>query len=191
MHAISSVGPYRGRILNEFSLIMADQDQKPFHAKTAAPGQEAADVVAEVLAHAAERDQAANRKEGPKGPPKWMLPLTVNLGVLALYFLIARPDFIHVTQNEDPRTTVEVNEQSLSAMGLVYGQLQGYLVDNGRVPADLAELQSPYTASFRYTVVGDSTYVLSFERDDGTVVSFNSGTDDPDTFFPPLPPRSG
>jgi hypothetical protein len=73
---------------------MSEQDEvKPFHAKGAAPGQEVADVVAEVLQHAAQRDQASKRKVEIKGPAKWMLPLTAQLGVLALYFLVAQPDW--------------------------------------------------------------------------------------------------
>ena len=41
---------------------MSDQDEvKPYHSRNVAPGQEAADVVAEVLQHAQEREQAAQQ----------------------------------------------------------------------------------------------------------------------------------
>ena len=163
---------------------MSDPDQvKPYHAKDAAPGQEAADVVAEVLQHAAEREEAARKKAGPKAPPKWMLPLTVNLGVLALYFLIAQPEFIVVTAPEDPRTAVERSGQE---RGAVYYQaiqpIEAFRTANGRLPADLAEAGSPLgAAGLQYTVVSDSTYRLTF----GDHV-FDSAADEPRLWAPDI-----
>ena len=120
---------------------MSDNDQvKPYHAKGAAPGQEAADVVAEVLAHAAEREEAAQKKVGPKGPPRWMLPLTVNLGVLALYFLIAQPDFLVMNPlDEDPRPAASQVATAKSMMGMIVGSIESFQLENGRLPASLEE----------------------------------------------------
>ena len=143
---------------------MSDQDQvKPYHAKDTAPGQEAADVVAEVLQHAAEREKAG-KKAGrlPKGPPKWMLPLTVNLGVLALYFLIAQPDFLVVNPSVDRRT---VEEQVRSSTTAIYfdgiSRIDSYMATNGRLPSTLEEAGSTLASEgVDYTVQGDSTYIL-------------------------------
>lgn len=163
---------------------MSDQDQvKPYHAKDAAPGQEAADVVAEVLQHAAEREEAAKKKAGPKAPPKWMLPLTVNLGVLALYFLIAQPEFLVVNPTDDPRTVVERSQQE---RGAVYYSaimpIEEFRRQNGRLPADLSEAGSPLAAAgLQYTVVSDSTYRLTF----GELV-FDSATDEPQLWAPDI-----
>ena len=168
------------RDVNRLPAAMSDQDQvKPYHSKNAAPGQEAADVVAEVLQHAQEREQAAQQKVGPKAPPKWMLPLTVNLGVLALYFLIAQPDFIVVTAPQDPRSAVEIDQQT-RGMVYIYGvqQIDLFLEQNGRLPSELAEI--PMASSLNaggvtttYTPRNDSTYLLSVTLPDGAVVEFD------------------
>lgn len=143
---------------------MSEQDQvKPYHAKNTAPGQEAADVVAEVLQHAAEREQASKKvRRPPKGPPKWMLPLAVNLGVLALYFLIAQPDFLIMSPNVDRRT---VTEQVTSSTTAIYfdgiSRIDSYMATNGRLPATLEEAGSTLASQgVDYTTQGDSTYIL-------------------------------
>jgi hypothetical protein len=152
---------------------MSDEDQvKPFHAKETAPGQEAADVVAEVLRHAAERDEAVKKKVAVKGPPKWMLPLTLNLGVLALYFLIAQPDFLVVSPNVDRRTVTERIEGARNAMyfdGIA--RIETFVNENGRLPESLEEAGSTLAAEgINYEVVGDSTYLLFLTIDTETVV---------------------
>ena len=157
---------------------MSDQDQvKPYHAKDTAPGQEAADVVAEVLQHAQEREAAASKRTGPKAPPKWMLPLTVNLGVLALYFLIAQPEFLVVNPIEDPRGAVEVDQQTRSTV-YIYGinAINNFVGANGRLPSNLGEAGSQLATQegVTYTVTSDSTYTLSFEG-----LTFDSSRDDP------------
>jgi hypothetical protein len=165
---------------------MSDKDQvKPFHAKNTAPGQEAADVVAEVLQHAAEREEAAKKKTGPKAPPKWMLPLTANLGVLALYFLIAQPDFLVLNPVEDVRGAVEVDQGArgtVYAMGIV--PVQNFQRDNGRLPESLAEAGSPLESvglPVSYSLRGDSAYVISVMID-GRELRFDSEVDDPTIF---------
>jgi len=152
---------------------MSEEDQvKPFHAKEAAPGQEAADVVAEVLKHAAAREEAVQKKVGPKGPPKWMLPLTLNLGVLALYFLIAQPDFLEVSPNVDRRSVAERIEETRTAMyfsGIT--RVETFLNANGRLPSTLEEAGSNLAGEgVRYEVVGDSTYLLIMTVDAETIV---------------------
>lgn len=163
---------------------MSDSDQvKPYHAKDTAPGQEAADVVAEVLKHAEEREAAAKKKEVPKGPPRWMLPLTVNLGVLALYFLIAQPDFLVVNPVTDPRVADEVVEDMRNAMymdGIM--RIQMFQRDNGRLPASLEEAGTTLgQQGVDYRVQGDSAYILISTVGDSTIV-FDSAADDPREF---------
>ena len=82
---------------------MSERDQvTPYHAKDVATGQEAADAVADVLKHAAEREEAAHKKTAPKKQPKWMLPVGINLGVLAVYFWIAPPNWVQVNPIQPP-----------------------------------------------------------------------------------------
>jgi hypothetical protein len=162
--------------VNRLPDAMSDQDQvKPYHAKNAAPGQEAADVVAEVLQHAQEREEAAKTKTGPKTPPKWMLPLTVNLGVLALYFLIAQPEFLVVNPVTDPRVAAEVDQAGRASIyTFAITPIENFRGENGRLPGDLAEAGSPLASQgLVYTVTGDSTYTLAFEN-----LTFDSSTDD-------------
>jgi hypothetical protein len=166
---------------------MTDPDQvKPYHSKDSAPGQEAADVVAEVLKHAEEREKAAHEKSTPKGPPKWMLPLTVNLGVLALYFLIAQPDFLILNPVEDPRPVEEVVTDMRSAMyfdGI--SRIPRFVEERGRLPESLDELDTTLgEQGVSYTVVGDSAYTLSATVGDETII-FDSRFDDPSEFLGP------
>jgi len=163
---------------------MSDQDQvRAYHAKDAAPGQEAADVVAEVLKHAAEREQASHKRVKPKGPPKWMLPLTVQLGVLALYFLIAQPEFLVVNPIEDRRPTPERVAQVQTAMYMDgISRIQTFFEVNGRLPATLEEAGSTLaTQGVDYTVQGDSTYLLITTVETETIV-FDSATQTPAEF---------
>ncbi len=159
---------------------MPDSDQvKPYHAKDAAPGQEAADVVAEVLKHAEEREQASKKKVMPKGPPKWMLPLTLNLGVLALYFLIAQPDFLVLSPVEDPRPSVEVIEAERRGLYFEIMKILNYQSENGRLPSTLAEMGSPLAdQGVDYTLQGDSSFLL-IKTVQGETIVFDSSQDDP------------
>lgn len=168
---------------------MSDQDHvKPYHAGNASPGQEAADVVAEVLQHAAEREQAAKKKVPQKGPPKWMLPLTVNLGVLALYFLIAQPDFLIVSPIDDPRPPAVAVESASNALYLEGIQRINMFVEaNGRLPESLEEAGSFLAGQgVDYTVQGDSSYILIYTIEGAEPIVFNSATQDPLDFAPVL-----
>ncbi len=157
---------------------MSSQDQvKPFHAKDSAPGQEAADVVAEVLQHAAAREKAAKRKVEHKGPPKWMLPLTANLGLLALYCLIAQPEFLVVSPNVDRRS---VEERVVSVRTAIYfdgiARIETFRVSNGRLPATLEEAGSTLAAEgIEYSVQGESAYIL-ISTIESEVVVYDSAT---------------
>lgn len=163
---------------------MSEQDQvRPYHAKDVAPGQEAADVVAEVLKHAAEREEASHRRVKPKGPPKWMLPLSVQLGVLALYFLIAQPEFLVVNPLEDTRPTAQRVIQAKNAMyfdGIA--RIETFFLANGRLPATLEEAGSSLSAlGIDYTVRGDSTYLLITTIETETIL-YDSATQTPADF---------
>ena len=167
---------------------MSDQDHvKPYHAGDASPGKEAADVVAEVLQHAAEREQAAKKKVVAKGPPKWTLPLTVNLGVLALYFLIAQPDFLIVSPIEDPRPAAVEIESATNALYLEGIQrINMFVAANGRLPETLEEAGSFLAdQGVDYTTQGDD-YILIYTIEGAEPIVFNSGTQDPLDFAPVL-----
>lgn len=143
---------------------MTEKDSvKPYHARDTAPGKEAADVVAEVLKHAQAREQAVSKKEVPKGPPKWMLPLTVNLGVLALYFLIAQPEFLVLNPIEEPRPVAVQVDQTRRAMYFEgIARIESFRMQNGRLPATLEEANAGALAAqgVDYSTRGDSSYIL-------------------------------
>lgn len=144
--------------------------------------------MAEVLAHAAEREKAATKKVAPKGPPRWMLPLTVNLGVLALYFLIAQPEFLVMNPNVDTRTVEARVEANTFMMSMAVADLQNFVLANGRLPQTLEEANVTAAEAFDYTAQGDSSYLLIATVDDQRVV-FDSATDDPQEFFAGLASR--
>lgn len=162
---------------------MPDRNQvKPYHSKETAPGQEAADVVAEVLKHAEAREQASKKKVVPKGPPRWMLPLTLNLGVLALYFIIAQPDFLVLNPVDDPRPPAEVVEAEKRGLYMEIMKILNYQSENGRLPATLAEMGSPLAEQgVDYTVQGDSSFLL-IKTVQGEPIVFDSAQDDPATW---------
>jgi hypothetical protein len=115
---------------------------RPFHAKTPpsteARGQEAADAVAAVMKHAAERDAASRVKTRPRSPSRWALPVGVNLGVLALYLLVFTPDWVTVRPIPAPDPAARVESLRL-AMYIQMKQIEAYRIANGRLPATLAE----------------------------------------------------
>jgi len=135
-----------------------NEEVKPFHAKDAASGQEAADVVAAVLKHAAERDQAAHQKVAPKQQPKWLLPLGVNLGVFAAYLLIWSPPWVVLNPLAPPPTEERVENLS-SAMWFAMGGIESYRAENERLPQSLADA-GLNDAGLDYTVQGTTGYVL-------------------------------
>ena len=160
---------------------MTEKDQvKPFHAKEASSGQEAADAVADVLKHAAERDDAARKAEqkaAPKGNPKWMLPLAMNLGVLAVYFLVAQPTWTQVNPIQTPPSAERIANLRTAMLIDGINRIESFRQNNGRLPTSLEEAgASPGLISeVVYQTRGESAYTLigSVEEED---IVFDSAT---------------
>jgi hypothetical protein len=144
---------------------------RPFHARDVTTGQEAAELVAATLKHAAEREQAAKAKRPPKQQPKWMLPVGLNLGVLAAYLLIAPPAWVVMNPIAPPPEPQQV-EGLRTAMYFATTRIDNFRIQNGRLPSSLAEAGVSYQG-IDYTPQGDSTYVLVSSVGEETVV-FNS-----------------
>lgn len=138
---------------------MSQDRVRPYHARDVATGQEAADAVAEVMRHAKEREEAARKKAPAKRQPKWMLPVSVNLAVLAVYLLIAPPTW--VVLDPFPVRPVEVQVEDFRTAMYFQGiaRIEAYRDRTGRLPSTLAEAQSTLQ-NVDYALRGDSTYVL-------------------------------
>lgn len=122
---------------------MSSEDQvRPYHAKDEAHGQEAADAVAAVLKHAAEKDKAAHAKPAPRKQPKWMLPLGINLAVLAVYLLIAPPAWVVVNPIEGPDLAAQTVDLK-KALWFQAQRVDAYKIKHGRLPDQLADAGSP------------------------------------------------
>ncbi len=156
---------------------MSEKDHpKPYHARGMSSGQETADVVADVLKHAAERDEAAQKKTGPKPQPRWMLPLSLNLALLSVYFLAARPSWTVVSpiQPPPPAEQIEMLKRTMYMSGIV--RIESFFVVNGRLPTSLQEAGAAAIAStVDYVVHGESTYTLISSIGD-EVISYDSGS---------------
>ena len=144
---------------------MSSEDQvRPFHAKDEARGQEAAEAVAAVLKHAAEKDTAVKAKPRPKKQPKWMLPVGVNLAVLAVYLLLAPPAFVTVNPIDPPDQEVRVR-QLASALYMQAQAVEQYKIDNnGRLPSsleDLAGVGPTYSDVVQYVRQGESYQLVA------------------------------
>ena len=143
---------------------MSSEDQvHPYHAKDEARGQQAADAVAAVLKHAAEKDRAAHERAAPKKQPKWMLPLGVNLGVLAVYLLIAPPDWVVMNPVQPPDLAAQT-ESTQSALWLQAQRIESYRQQNGRLPDQLADAGSP-VAGVEYVRQGDQFQLIAMVGD--------------------------
>jgi hypothetical protein len=115
---------------------------RPYHAREEARGQEAADAVAAVLKQAEEHEERARAKRPPRKQPKWMLPLGIQLAVLAVYLLISPPGWITVRPIEGPEPAVQ--EEGLRiAMYVQSQQIEAYRVQHGRLPTTLAGTNGP------------------------------------------------
>jgi hypothetical protein len=156
---------------------MSSEDQvRPYHAKDEARGQEAAEAVAAVLKHAAERQKAAKDQSAPKKQPKWMLPLGINLAVLALYLLIAPPRWVTVNPIEPPDLATQ--EESLrGAMWMVAQRIESYRVTNGQAPVSLTEAGSA-PPEIEYIRRGQNDYQLLATVGE-TAVLYDSTEPDP------------
>lgn len=141
---------------------------RPFHARDVSSGKEAADLVAATIKHAAERDQAAKAKTAPKQQPKWMLPVGLNLGLLAVYLLIAPPSWVVVNPIAPPPPEQQV-EGLRTAIYFASSRIESFRIQNGRLPTSLVEA-GVASEDIDYTPQSDSTYVLSSVIGDQAVV---------------------
>lgn len=151
---------------------MSSEDQvRPFHAKDEARGQEAAEAVAAVLVHAAAKDKAAHAKAPPKKQPKWMLPLGVNLAVLAVYLLLAPPAWVVVNPIEGPDPAKQVQGLRV-AMYMQAQAIEAYKINNGRLPAtlaDAAEFGPSYADKMDYVRQGEQYQLVTTAGDQALV----------------------
>jgi hypothetical protein len=151
---------------------MSENDEiKPFHARDVTSGQEAADAVAAVLKHAQERDAAARTKAPPKKQPKWLLPVGINLGVFAAYLLVWQPPWVVINRITPPPSEERV-ELMQNTMWMAMNGIARYRMDNGRLPATLAEA-GVTQGGLEYTLQGASNYVLIAEVGE-ELLQFNS-----------------
>jgi hypothetical protein len=161
---------------------MSSEDQiRPYHAKGDARGQETADAVAAVLKHAAEREEAAHKKSTPKKQPRWMLPVGIQLAVLAVYLLISPPAWVVVHPIEAPDPAVA--EQSLRvAMYMQSQRIEDWRIKNGRLPTTLAEIGASVTPGVEYQIVGTNQYRLVGTNGPEASLVYDS-TESPDDFL--------
>jgi hypothetical protein len=148
----------------------SDKDIKPFHAKETTTGQEAADAVAAVLKHAAARDEAAKKKAPAKPQPIWMLPLGLTLAVLATFLLVAPPPWV-VVNPIAAQAPEDALEKTRNAIWWNAQKIEGYQIQNGRLPQTLAEA-GINADGLDYTPLGNG-YLLSSQVGEEPVV-FNS-----------------
>lgn len=164
---------------------MSDKEVRPYHARDVSSGQETADAVADVLKHAAERDEAAQRKVAPKPQPKWMLPLALNLGLLAAYFLAFQPEWTDLNAIQPPPAEERVDNLKTS-MYLGISRIETFLINNNRLPASLEEAGAVALVGVAdYQVRGDSSYVLIANIGE-QVISYDSRTQTPQEFRGPF-----
>lgn len=150
---------------------MSSEDQvRPYHAKDEARGQEAAEAVAAVLKHAAEKDRVAHTKPARKKQPKWLLPLGINLGVLAVYLLIAPPPWVVVNPIKGPDMAVQTDMMA-AALYMQAQAIDAYRIQNGRLPATLAE-SGRVTEGIDYLPQGDQFQLVAMVG--GTPVIWDS-----------------
>jgi len=122
---------------------MSSEDQvRPYHAKDEARGQDTAEALAAVMKHAAEREKAIKEKQPRKRQPRWMLPLGIQLSVIALYLLVAPPRWVTVNRIEPPDPSHAVESLRL-AMYLQIRRVEDYRTKYGRLPDELSEAGSP------------------------------------------------
>jgi hypothetical protein len=161
---------------------------RPYHAKGTSTGQEAADAVAAVIKHAAERDQAAREKAPPKQQPKWMLPVGLNLGVLAVYLLIAPPSWVVVNPIATP-PEAEVVDNTRNAMYLATAKIESFRAREDRLPMTLAEAGVGGADAIDYTARGESYVLIAIVGE--STLSFDSSTQSAAELAPNFSTRIG
>lgn len=137
----------------------SEDDVRPYHAKEEAHGQEAAEAVAAVLKHAAEKERATRSRQPRKQQPKWMLPLGINLGVLAVYLLIAPPSWVVVNPIQGPDMAVQTDMMA-ATIYLQSQAIQSFQLQNGRLPSSLAESGRAYDG-IEYVRQGDQYQLIA------------------------------
>lgn len=148
---------------------MSHQDEvRPYRARDVGSGQETADTLAEVLKHAAQRDEAARQKRPPRPQPRWMLPLGINLGVFAVYLLLAPPSWVVMSPIEPPAAEAQLHGVR-TALYLAAGRIESYRLENGRLPERLEEV-GVVTDGVEYVMRGAGRYQLVGFVDDRTIV---------------------
>ncbi len=135
---------------------MSSEDEvRPYHATS---GSKTADTLAEVLEHAAAREEAAHKRLAQKKQAKWVLPLGVNLGVFAVYLLIAPPDWVVMDPIEGP-PVAEQEEGLRMAMYLQTQRIETYRIANGSLPEALSDAGST-VVGVDYRRQGQDSYQL-------------------------------
>ena len=166
---------------------MSDKDQvKPYHAKEVGSGQEAADALADVLEHAAERAEAAKQGVAPKSQPKWMLPLGLNLGLLAVYLLVAQPRWVQVSPVQPPPAAERIESLRTAMYFNGIARIDGFFASNDRLPTSLGEAgAAALEGTVDYVPRNDASYVLIGRVGDQTI-SYDSATQTPEEFTGPI-----
>jgi len=139
---------------------MSSEDSaRPYHAGKRTPSEEAADAVAAVLSHAAAREEAQHKKDLPRrAQAKWALPLGINLGVFALYLLIAPPSWVVMKPLADAPIEEQVDDMRL-AMYMQAMRVDAYHAQNGVLPEALEDAGSS-VPGVEYVVMGANRYEL-------------------------------
>jgi hypothetical protein len=146
---------------------MSSEDKvSPYHARS---GSETADTLADVLEHAAAREQAAHKRAAPKKQPKWMLPLGINLGVFAVYLLIAPPAWVIVDPIEGPPVAAQTESLRLG-MYMQIQRIDAYRLANGRLPDVLEDAGSVVVSGAEYRRMGVDQYQLVASVGDSVVI---------------------
>ena len=131
---------------------------RPYHAGDKTPGPEAANAVSAVLKHAAERDEAQQKKRPQKTQAKWVLPLGINLGAFAVYLLIAPPAWVVMNPIEAAPIEQQTDHMRL-AMYMQAMRVDEYREQNGELPAALEDAGST-VPGVEYFMIGANRYEL-------------------------------
>ena len=131
---------------------------RPYHAGNKAPGQEAADAVSAVLDDAARHDKAQQQKAAQKTQAKWVLPVGINLGVFAVYLLIAPPAWVVMNPLEAAPIEQQTDHMRL-AMYMQAMRVDAYRQQNGELPVALGDAGSA-VQGVEYSIIGANRYEL-------------------------------
>lgn len=139
-----------------------------------APGEEAREIVSQVLKDQAERQ--ARQREAAKKKPKRRLPLPIvalGLAVASLYVWVAAPSWLLPDPLPQPTAMQLQDGLRMQMYGLVV-QIERYRRENGRLPDTLAEAAEDPPPDVSYAPFPPSSYRLSGQRA-GTEIVYSSG----------------